>query len=204
VVTTDVAWQRRTANAFAAEWRALGMTSQTMTLQIVDGFLNPDGLLAVRTRMQQDPPGFLFLALDAALASQLRLAIGTDVPMYGTSQLNPLTLEDWQLSGGLSDMEGMRFLDIPWQLQPDHAAVMTYPRADAGGQHRGAVLARLYALGIDAYRIARELGAGRTYFELDGVTGRLRVQFGSVTRFEREQQPAFYQEGKVAPVTDSW
>jgi outer membrane PBP1 activator LpoA protein len=58
--------------------------------------------------------------------------------------------------------------------------VMTYARSrqrEAGDQER------LYALGIDAYRIAEDLLAGKQQIELDGVTGRL--QLGPDGQFRR-------------------
>ncbi len=206
VISTDVAWQRRAAEAFTAQWRALGLASQLVELKVSDGYVTPDSLLALRDRLHEDPPQLMFVALDAVLTGQLRLAVGTDIPMYGTSQLNPLTLADWQLSDGLPDMEGTRLLDIPWQLHPDHPAVMSYPPLPVGvDQRRSADLERLYALGIDAYRIARELTVSSTHFELDGVTGKLRVDFGlNGAHFERMEQPALYFEGKVIPSNGLW
>jgi len=101
----------------------------------------------------------------------------------------------------LADLDGIRLLDIPWQLQADHPAVMVYPRlvVDAD-QQRSADLERLYALGIDAYRVARDIANGQTRFELDGVTGRLRVRFDTEPpRFERIAEQAIYRDGGVVP-----
>ena len=44
-------------------------------------------------------------------------------------------------------MDGTRLIDMPWELQPDHAAVMSYPRMTvAPEQRRNVDLDRLYAL----------------------------------------------------------
>ena len=96
----------------------------------------------------------------------------------------------------------MRLLDMPWQVQPAHQAVMVYPRWL--GTTRTLDMDRLYALGIDAFRVAREValrpGAD---FELDGVTGRLSVSFGrGQARFERVQPAAVYQGGGYTLVPD--
>ena len=67
---------------------------------------------------------------------------------------------------------------------------------------------RLYALGIDAYRIAREILLGHSSsFKIDGVTGRLAVQFArgsanpnrTLPRFERQLLPAVYRTGNLQP-----
>ena len=73
---------------------------------------------------------------------------------------------------------------------------MVYPRR---ASTRGTLdLDRLYALGIDAFRVAREIGlkGGAASFEMDGVTGRLKVSLGQgPSRFERIQDGAVYQDG---------
>jgi hypothetical protein len=76
---------------------------------------------------------------------------------------------------------------------------MAYPRQSEGGeQRRNADLERLYALGIDAYRVARNIAAQQTDFKLDGVTGNLDIHFGGGTpKFERAELPAVYRDGKV-------
>ena len=88
----------------------------------------------------------------------------------------------------------MRLLDLPWKIQRDHPAVMVYPQPVMAGS---ADMERLYALGIDAYRVAREIGrhpSGR--FHLDGVTGKLTIDFGrGPASFERVEPTAIYQNG---------
>jgi outer membrane PBP1 activator LpoA protein len=96
-------------------------------------------------------------------------------------------------------MDGAHLLDIPWQLDADHPAVMVYPRlvVDAD-KKRSADIERLYALGIDAYRVAREIAMGNDNFELDGVTGKLSVRFDRTgTHFERIADRAVYRDGAV-------
>jgi outer membrane PBP1 activator LpoA protein len=201
-ISTGTAWQRRASRAFANQWQRLGGQPETMELGLDSGFLSASGLLQLRKRIEAERPEFLFVALDAAQTRQLREAIGTDTAMYGTSQLNPYALADWPAAERLPDMNGVQLVDIPWQLQPEHPAVMVYPRLVVNpDQRRSADLERLYALGIDAYRIAREIAFNRTLFELDGVTGKLKVDFGGrATRFERTEVPAVYQDGMVAPI----
>jgi outer membrane PBP1 activator LpoA protein len=60
---------------------------------------------------------------------------------------------------------------------------------------------RLYALGIDAYQVARGVAAQRGVFDVDGATGRLKVTIGAgPARFERSASPAVYQDGVPAPL----
>ena len=52
------------------------------------------------------------------------------------------------------ELNRVRFVDMPWLLQADHPAVMIYPRAQFGD---AIDFERLYALGIDAFRLGLEL-----------------------------------------------
>jgi hypothetical protein len=71
----------------------------------------------------------------------------------------------------------VRLLDLPWIVLPDHPAVMVYPRPLDTEQPLD--MDRLYALGIDAFRVARELALrDGSPFGIDGVTGRLDVVAG--------------------------
>lgn len=201
VVHTGMAWQRRAARAFVSQWAGSGMTVKTAELDLVDGFLDGASLVALRERLDAAQPAFLFVALDAGQARQLRESVGRQLPMYGTSQLNPVALPDRQAAEPVVEMEGAFLLDIPWQLQADHPAVMAYPRQTLDlDQRRNADLERLYALGIDAFRVARELANQHTNFELDGVTGHLVVRFDRFgPYFERTAQQAVFRDGGVTP-----
>jgi outer membrane PBP1 activator LpoA protein len=199
VISTSVPWQRRAAGAFAAQWRTHGLQVESMQLSLTGAYLNANALVQLKTRLQSENPALIFVALDAAQTSQLRSAIGNDIDIYGTSQLNPLTLTDWDNAEPLAALEGVRLIDVPWQLQADHTAVMAYPRLQpAAGQRRSADIERLYALGIDAYRVAHNIAINQTDFQIDGVTGKLTVRFGKgPSFFERIEQPAIYSQGKV-------
>jgi uncharacterized protein len=203
VISTNTAWQRRAAKAFGQQWQRSGKSFEPLEIGFSSGFLNANGLAQLQQRLQIDPPSFMFAALTAAQTRQLRLAIGREVPVYGTSQLNPLALPDWAATEPMPELDGVRLVDLPWQLQADHPAVMAYPRMPVEeGRMRSADLERLYALGIDAYRIAKELAAKHTKFTIDGVTGRLSVDISKPGgRFERVEIPAVYQGGVLSPAS---
>lgn len=199
VVGTNIAWQRRAASAFTAEWQRLGLSSQSMELDLVNGYLSANGMGQLRNRLQSERPALLFVSMDSGLTRQLRLAVGTEVPVYGTSQLNPSAASNSADNGADPLNDGLHLVDMPWLLQPDHSAVMAYPRlVTAANQDSNPDLERLYALGIDAYRVAYEIASAHQEFEIDGVTGRLAVTFGpGMTSFDRLSPQAVYQNGTV-------
>jgi outer membrane PBP1 activator LpoA protein len=82
---------------------------------------------------------------------------------------------------------------MPWHVEPEHPAVMAYPKAPA---HYSVEMQRLYALGIDAFRVARQMNAGGASFELDGVTGRLRYDSQGPARIDRVSVAAQYRGGR--------
>lgn len=191
IVSGSSAWQRRVAASFAARWKQLGHAAQTVVLTDSNGYLSEAALAQLRSQAEADRPALLFAALDASQTGQVRGALGADLPCYGASSVNPGS----EPGAAMSQLDGLRLLDLPWEVNPAHQAVMVYPRWNSGG--RALDMDRLYALGIDAFRVAREIalrpGAD---FQLDGVTGQLSVSFGKgPARFQRVEPAAVYQDG---------
>jgi outer membrane PBP1 activator LpoA protein len=214
VLHAGAPWQRRAAAAFELQWqkqerqlrhpkpqgqqKQRGM--QTIELAAADGFLNGRTLLQLKKDLA-DVPAVIFAALDAQQARQVRAVIGPQVPFYGTSQLNPVPASGRDAAERMTDMDGVRLVDMPWQLDPEHPAVLLYSRPAAGTLPAHADMERLYALGIDAYRVAREVATQQGEFELDGVTGRLMVQTGrQPARLQRIAERAVYRNGIAVPL----
>jgi outer membrane PBP1 activator LpoA protein len=199
IVSTATAWQRRAARAFQAAWQRRGLPADLVELSAAGGNLSASALGQLQERLRNGRPGLVFVALDSAQARQLRESIGTELPMYGTSQLNPYSRQGWSAAERRPDMDGVRFIDLPYLLRPDANAVF----APAPASQKSADMERLYALGIDAYQVAREVAARRGVFELDGATGKLKASIGGGrARFERSASPAVYQDGAAAPLSN--
>ena len=197
IVASGAAWQRRAARAFAVQWGQLRQTTEQMDIPSSGSWLEISGLQNLKGRLQAEQPALVFVALDAQQASQVREATGAQVPMVGTSQLNPRPGGGWPDAMRRPELNGVQLVDMPWVLQPDHPAVMTY-RGDIGAPRRGIDLERLVGLGIDAWRVVREMAASRQVFEIDGVTGRLQIDMNQAgSRFVRTSTPAVYEEGVV-------
>lgn len=182
VVVGDGALAKRTAAAFVAALKQAA--APTVTLDFAQ--YGADG---VAREITKAAPAAIFLALDVGDAVQVRTRLPIDAPLYATSQVNTG-------SGSLlaNDLEGMRFVDMPWLIDPERPAAKAYPRSP---DTYSAEVQRLYALGIDAYRIALELLAQRTRFELDGVTGWLRVDRERSPRVERTPTFAVFRQGRI-------
>ncbi|WP_229507818.1 penicillin-binding protein activator [Massilia sp. Dwa41.01b] len=140
--------------------------------------------------LESERPELVFAALDAGGLRQVRSALGTSLPTYGVSAANP----GREPGLAVPELDGVRLLDLPWTIQPDHPSVMVYPRPV---DLESLDMQRLYALGIDAFRLARELvQRPGSNFELDGVTGRLSVRMNNgAWSLRRDEATAVYRDG---------
>jgi outer membrane PBP1 activator LpoA protein len=203
ILSGSAAWQRRIANAFAAHAPQQGMTTKTLELTALNGYLSDGEMVALRARLAEQPVDLLFAALDADQARQLRVALSApplgDIPLYGTSSLNPGRVSLYQGA----ELDGVKLLDLPWQIQRDSPTVASYPQPVPRDEERlSADMERLYALGIDAFRVAREIALrpGQP-ITLDGVTGQLSIDFGNgPARVKRVEPTAIYRNGVPVPL----
>lgn len=185
IVATGAALSKRAAAAFADAWTRLGGNVRE-TVEYAGS------LGRVRQAVERARGDIVFLATDAERARLLRPYLGRNTPVIGTSQV--FGGASRTETGRAFDLNGVRFVDMPWLHQPDHAAAMVFPRPETA---LSADLERLYALGIDAFRIAQELARERTGFEIDGVTGNLTVHEGVI---ERKPLVVEFRDGAPAPL----
>lgn len=175
----------RSAVAFSEEWLSLG--GELIDPVEFEGARAPRDL---RARFGTTMPDVAFAAMTAEQARTLRRDLGKSVALWSTSMAsigaNPITR--------LPDLDGMRLVDMPWNVQPEHAAVKGHRKAPSSYTIE---LQRLYAIGIDAYRSARQLLADPKAFELDGVTGGLRFDRAQASRIDRTSVPVVYRNGRV-------
>ncbi|MES3025819.1 MAG: penicillin-binding protein activator [Pseudomonadota bacterium] len=196
IVSGTSAWQRRIAQAIQARWKQLKFPVELVELADSNGYLSEAALAQLKARIDAAPPNVLFAALDADQAGQMRTNLDSALPFYGTSAVNP------GLAPGtaMAQLDGMRLMDLPWLVQSEHPAVRLYPRTNPSRAMLD--MDRLYALGIDAYRVAREVALRPNQnIMVNGVTGRLRVKVGAgPSQFSRFYPSVVYQNGAFVPL----
>lgn len=180
VVGTAAPLSQRSREAFVDEWLLLG----GKVTDVVELRAGGDPV-QIREIVDRNPPHFVFLAESGDRARLLRPYVGGQMPVYATSQVNTTADPVKNL-----DMNGVRFADMPWIVQPEDPAMARFPRP----QGLDGDLVRFYALGIDAYRIAERLVDGGRAFDFAGVTGRIAVQGGGVV--ERRPVAATFRDGR--------
>jgi hypothetical protein len=191
IVYADTALGRRLQSAFADEWRK----SQCLVLveHPIAREATPEMLKQLRKQLAAQPADMVFIAGDADHVKRVRSYLRVSLPVFATSQVfrGRLTL------GERREMRAVQFVDMPWLLQPEHPAVMTYPQPK---KTLGYDLQRFYALGIDAQRITTQLLLeGEPLAKpLDGVTG--RISRASAHLLTREAVPAIYADDGNAVV----
>jgi outer membrane PBP1 activator LpoA protein len=190
VITSPSPLARRVQEAFEREWiRAAG------ELRRVSYSGNADDAPLVRDRIATTRGDMVFLALDQTEARAVRPYVSGALPVYATS----MSVDPRADPAVNVDLQGVRYLDMPWFVQPDHAAVMVYPipKGSLSVEEE-----RLYALGIDAFRLGLLILRGDpARVVLDGVTG--KITLGGGNAFVRALPVAEVDGGRVVPAKSS-
>ena len=154
---------------------------------------NIESPLQFDPRRRQDTQ-FIFLPTDAAagrlLKAQLKFHYSGDTPVYSTSSVNA---RDGRSN---ADLNGVMFADTPWVVDPQ-PWIEHLPAQFAEFWPEERRLARLHAMGYDAYNLIASLYAARggNMEEIDGATGTLFLD--SSGRVHRRLAWAQFQRGEV-------
>ncbi|GFM89878.1 penicillin-binding protein activator [Pseudomonas cichorii] len=214
-------WGDRVLDAFRKSWLAKGgkliaaeHVDQPVALaqQVADLFQlrNSEGRAqrlqsTVGTQVAAQPTrrqdiDFMFLAATPQQAQQIKPTMvfqyAGDVPVYATSHLFTNSNDQAQYL----DLNGVRFCETPWLLNANdplrQQVIAQWPQASGS-------LGRLYAMGIDAYRLAPRLGQLKTLPEsrIDGLSGSLSMS--PSRRVERQLPWAEFIDGKVQRLPDT-
>jgi uncharacterized protein len=147
----------------------------------------PEALDRMRQAAALGVADMVFFAVEAPRVANIRSYMPS-ITAYGTSQVNPNAAPESRRP----DMSNMRFVDMPWMVQPEYPAVTLYSRPAV---RESDDLERLYALGIDAFRVAEKLLEGKQEIDVDGVTGRLTL--GPDRHFRRALLVTLVEGGKL-------
>ena len=185
------ALSRRIQDAFEKEWLRLGGTVATRIAfsgEQVDG---PKVKLAMEKEDASKADAvFIAASMPAARIGRPYLPIG--LPVFATAH----SVDPRAEAVDNLDLDSVKYLEMPWFAERDHAAVMSYSRSPDGTP---VDYERLYALGIDAWRIISAMLqpptqpiAGnvnivtdrplRSFAPIDGVTGRISLDGNQFVR----------------------
>jgi len=184
VIGSDAPLQKRFAGAFTGEWILLGGDAP-LTFRLDRA---PDMLALLRREVKRAAPDAVLLAVDAQDAALVRPYLG-QAAAYTSSQIS-----DRQSPEALRELDAVRFVELPWLADPSAAAFARIARP----QYGSVILDRLYALGIDAFRVAQAFVDGEpSTLEFDGATG--HVTLDRSRHFLREGTLLQFRDGEIVP-----
>lgn len=214
-------WGDRVLRAFSQDWQANGgsivateRVDQPVQLaqQIADMFQlrqsegrakslqNTVGSQVAAQPSRRQDIEFIFLAATPQQAQQIKPTLNFqyagDVPVYATSHVFSASGDQNQYN----DMNGIRFCETPWLLDANDPlrkqVTAQWPQA-AGS------LGRLYAMGVDAYRLAPRLGQLKALPDsrIEGQSGSLGMTQNQ--RVVRQLPWAEFVNGQVQRLPDT-
>ncbi len=185
VIVSDAPLMKRFAGAFTGEWLLAGGDEPT-TYHLSP---TPDGLALLRRELAGDRFDVVIIAVEGSDAALVK-TFAPRVTTYASAQ----SAQRASL-GTQRDMDDVRVVDLPWLLTPDLPAFAQLPHKSFSN----VALDRLYALGIDAFRVADAFRGGvPDRFELDGATGHLMLAEGR--QIAREGTLGVYRQGRLVPL----
>ncbi len=223
ILTPDSEWGLNVAQAFSAEWQAQGgrviaqaafNAKANNYSQIIKDAMQLDrsekraqkltwligNNIEFQPRRRSDLD-FIFLVARPqeayAIKPLLAFHYAGDIPVYATSHIYngiPSPSRD-------RDIDGVKFVDSPWSLNNETAEKKAILKELPHSRH----YQRMYALGVDAYRLyprlqqMAQLDSSKVY----GATGSL--QLNNAGQVERQLLLAVFEDGlaKNIPLTDS-
>lgn len=224
IITPSTTWGERVAKAFSTRWRQFGghvVEKQTYDAKKSDYSLPIRRLLNVDESQQRKKDlrrllgkklefiprrrqdiDLIFMAAASKQARlikpQLRFHHAPKVPVYATSH---------SYSGSINadmdrDMDGVLFCDMPWTLNADRPEQMLKNEIEAIWPNASKRYSRLFALGVDAYRVIGELnGLRRNRSEFyAGETGDLYLDVAN--RLQRRLSWAKFERGVPLPLSE--
>jgi outer membrane PBP1 activator LpoA protein len=185
VIAGDPPIMKRLATTFAGDWIASG-GAPPADLHFDPA---PEMLSQLRRNLARAAPDAVLLAVDGNHAALVKSYVGA-LPAYASGLVferpDPAVVRD---------LNDVRVAEIPWLVTPDAPQFANYPRRDFGS----AALDRLYALGLDAFRVSEAFGLDPPErFTLEGATGTIELDAGH--QFVREGRLGVYRDGRLVPL----
>ncbi len=217
VITPDIPWGNRIADAFKKRWLELGggILEQVYFESNSKDFGSPVKELLninsseqrgkdLRSRLgrkihhvdrRREDADFIFTSAVPGDARQLfpqfRFHRGGDIPIYSTSHVFTGVVD----TAKDTDLNNVMFLDMPWVLDLTRQLSLIQDSLNRNWNQEKSPYRRLYALGIDAYSLISE--AGRLKVEknsyLEGETGDLTIGENNIVK--RKLRRAHFVDG---------
>lgn len=136
----------------------------------------------------------VFLVTDARTAALIKPRLPRDTRVWGTSMTNPGNPEQSVIASLAFDLQNTGFVDAPLILRYNNQDF----KASFGETPPNSLIARrLFAFGVDAYRLARLWMRWQPEITMAGTTGSLSFKKSVSANVSRIAQPAVFYHGQI-------
>ena len=136
----------------------------------------------------------VFLVTDARTAALIKPRLPRDTRVWGTSMINPGNPEQSAIASLAFDLQNTGFVDAPLILRYNNQDF----KASFGETPPNSLIARrLFAFGVDAYRLARLWMRWQPEITMAGTTGSLSFKKSVSANVSRIAQPAVFYHGQI-------
>ena len=136
----------------------------------------------------------VFLVTDARTAALIKPRLPRDTRVWGTSMINPGNPEQSVIASLAFDLQNTGFVDAPLILRYNNQDF----KASFGETPPNSLIARrLFAFGVDAYRLARLWMRWQPEITMAGTTGSLSFKKSVSANVARIAQPAVFYHGQI-------
>ena len=136
----------------------------------------------------------VFLVTDARTAALIKPRLPRDTRVWGTSMINPGNPEQSVIASLAFDLQNTGFVDAPLILRYNNQDF----KASFGETPPNSLIARrLFAFGVDAYRLARLWMRWQPEITMTGTTGALSFKKSVSANVSRIAQPAVFYHGQI-------
>ena len=151
-----------------------------------------------KIEFEQAPYQAAFLVMDARTAALVKPRLPRTTRVWGTSLINPGNSEQSATASLAYDLQNAGFVDSPLVVRYNNSDF----KASFGVNPPSSLLERrLFAFGVDAYRLACIWMKWQPDIHMDGTTGTLSFKQGITANVERIAQPALISNGKIEMMT---
>jgi outer membrane PBP1 activator LpoA protein len=213
-------WGNRVRQAFEKRWKAIGgkivghleLNSDIATLSkdiknvlhVEDSEQRANQLKKLGLKFgfqakRRKDLDMVYIATNAEAARQVKPLLNyhfaNDLPAYATSSI----FSGISMKSNDQDLNGIIFCDMPWILDKTIMAKASYKKVSNLWPQEFEKYMRLYALGLDAYKIALQLSSmtKSSTLGVSGMTGMLRINSNN-NKIYRELMWAEFKNGEPA------
>ena len=157
---------------------------------------NERAMARYRAKIEFEAPPYYaaFLAMDARMAAMVKPRLPRLTRVWGTSLINPGDSTQNRVASLTYDLQNTGFVDAPLAIDVNRQDFKAVYGVD---MPQSLIERRLFAFGVDAYRLAIQWMHWKPEITVNGATGQLSFNQALTGNVQRLGQPAMIRSGYV-------